>query len=148
VPVPAVSPPELAAPPLPPPAPPVAQAQAIERFELAPRCVRSSRAGTARVGLKLRLVRRGPVRVQVQRAVGSGAMKSCPQPSRSRRYDGRLRGVELRRSAEPQVRSAAISGRMTLRLRLEPGLYRVTVRAYTSDGELSKPARRWLRVLG
>jgi hypothetical protein len=37
---------------------------------------------------------------------------------------------------------------MTLRLRLQPGLYRVTVRAHGSGGALTRPARRWLRVLG
>jgi YVTN family beta-propeller protein len=123
-------------------------AQAIERLGLASRCVRPTRAGLVRVRLNLRLVRRGPVRVQVQRAVGSGAMKRCPEPRRGRRFTGRLRGVELRRSIEPRVRAVALSGRMTLRLRLRPGLYRITVRAYRPDGELSPPARRWLRVLG
>jgi YVTN family beta-propeller protein len=157
--VPAAAKPEPPADPVPPadPSPPAAPpppvggveaAQAIERFGLASRCVRPSRAGLVRVGLKLRLVRRGPVRVQVQRAVGSGAMKSCPTPSRSRSFDGRLRGVELRRSIEPRVAAAAVSGRMTLRVRLRPGLYRITVRAYGSDAGLTQPARRWLRVLG
>lgn len=131
-----------------PPAPPAEPRQTIERFGLASRCVRPSRAGIARVGLNLRLVRRGPVRVQVERAIGSGAMKRCPKPSRSRRFEGRLRRVELRRSMEPRVLAAAVSGRMSLRMRLRPGLYRITVRAYGSDGELSRPARRWLRVLG
>jgi YVTN family beta-propeller protein len=122
--------------------------QAIERFALASRCVRPSRAGIARVKLNLRLVRRGRVRVQVQRAVGSGAMKSCPKPSRSRRFEGRLRHVEVHRSMKPRVVAAAVAGRMTLRMRLRPGLYRITVHAYDSDRELSQPARRWLRVLG
>lgn len=131
-----------------PPAPTAEPAQAIERFGFASRCVRPSRAGLVRVGLKLRLVRRGRVRVQVQRAVGSGAMTSCPKPSRGRRFAGRLRGVKLQRSVEPRVAAAAVSGRTTLRMRLRPGLYRITVRAYRSGGELSPPARRWLRVLG
>src|SRR5918996_1559744 len=153
--VPAAAKPEPPADPVPPaaPSPPAAPpspvgaeaAQTIERFDLASRCVRPSRAGLVRVGLHLRLVRRGPVRVQVQRAVGSGAMKSCPTPSRSRSFDGRLRGVELRRSIEPRVAAAAVSGRMTLRVRLRPGLYRITVRAYGPDAGLTQPARRWLR---
>jgi hypothetical protein len=84
----------------------------------------------------------------VQRAVGSGAMESCPQPSRGRRFGGRLRNVELRRSVEPRVAAAAVSGRLSLRLRLKPGLYRITVRGYSGGGELTRPARRWLRVLG
>jgi YVTN family beta-propeller protein len=135
-------------PPAADPAPTAEPAQAIERFGLVKRCVRPSRAGLVRLGLDLGLVRRGPVRVQVQRAVGSGAMESCPKPSRGRRFAGRLRGVELHRSIEPRVAAAAVSGRMTLRMRLRPGLYRVSVRAYRADGELSPPARRWLRVLG
>jgi hypothetical protein len=88
------------------------------------------------------------VRVQVQRAVGSGAMDSCPKPSRGRRFAGRLRGVELHRSVETRVAAAAVSGRMTLRMRLRPGLYRITVRAYGAGSELTRPAGRWLRVLG
>ena len=149
--VPAPPKPEPPADPAPTPAPPAEPAeptQALERFDLASRCVRPSPAGLVRVDMNLRLVRRGPVRVQVQRAVGSGAMKSCPTPSRSRRFDGRLRGIELRRSVEPRVAVAAVAGRMTLRLRLEPGLYRVTVRAIGAGNELTRPARRWLRVLG
>lgn len=98
--------------------------------------------------MHLRLARRGPVRIQVQRAVGTGAIKSCPKPSRDRRFAGNLRRVELRRSADPRVVAAAVSGRLTLRLRLKPGLYRVTVWAYTGGGEMTRPARRWLRVLG
>jgi hypothetical protein len=46
------------------------------------------------------------------------------------------------------VVAAAFRGRLSLRMRLEPGLYRVTVRAYSGGGELSRPAHRWLRVLG
>lgn len=147
--VPAVAKRELPADPAPaPPAEPAELAQALERFDLASRCVRPSRAGLVRVDMNLRLVRRGPVRVQVQRAVGSGAMKNCPKPSRGRRFGGRLRGVELRKSVEPRVVAAAVPGRLTLRLRLVPGLYRVTVRAIGAGDELSRPARRWLRVLG
>jgi YVTN family beta-propeller protein len=133
----------------PAPAPAAEPAQAIESFSLASRCVRPSRAGMVRVRLDLGLVRRGPVRVQVQRAVGSGAMESCPAPKRGRRFAGRLRGVEMRQSIEPRVAAAAVSGRMTLRMRLRPGLYRIAVRAYGAEGgELTRPAHRWLRVLG
>jgi hypothetical protein len=46
------------------------------------------------------------------------------------------------------VVAAAISGRMTLRLQLEPGLYRITVRAYGAGSGLTRPAGRWLRVIG
>jgi hypothetical protein len=123
-------------------------AQAVERFALMSRCVRPSRAGLVRIRMNLRLVRPGPVRVGVQRAVGSGAMEGCPQPSRGRRFGGRLRNVELRRSVRPRVAAAAVSGRLSLRLRLKPGLYRITVRGYSGGGELTRPARRWLRVLG
>jgi YVTN family beta-propeller protein len=152
--VPAAAKPEQPADPAPaadpaPPEPTAEPAQAIEQFSLASRCVRPSRAGLVRVRLDLGLARRGPVRVQVQRAVGSGAMNSCPEPSRGRRFAGRLRGVELHQSIEPRVAAAAVSGRMTLRMRLRPGLYRITVRAYgAAAGELTRPAHRWLRVLG
>jgi YVTN family beta-propeller protein len=139
---------QVTVPAAPQPAPPAARAQAIERFVLAPRCVRASRSGLVRVRMHLRLARRGPVRVQVQRGVGTGPMDTCPKPSRDRRFAGDLRGVELRRTADPRVVAAAISGRLTLRLRLKPGLYRVTVWAYTGGGERTRPARRWLRVLG
>ena len=37
--------------------------------------------------------------------------------------------------------------RMRLRLRLRPGLYRVTVRALLPDESLSRPARGFVRVL-
>jgi PKD domain len=94
-----------------PPAPTAEPAQAIDRFGLASRCVWPTRAAVVRVGLNLLLVRRGPVWVQVQRAVGSGAMMTCPKPSRGRRFAGRLRGVELRRGIEPRVTAAAVSGR-------------------------------------
>jgi YVTN family beta-propeller protein len=132
--------PELAATPEP--------AQAVERFGLASRCVRPSKAGLVRVGMTLRLTRPGPVRVQVQRAVGTRAIESCPKPGRGRRFGGRLREVQLRRSVAPRVVGATFRGRLTLRLRLKPGLYRITVRAYSGGGELSAPASRWLRVLG
>jgi hypothetical protein len=76
----------------------------------------------------------------------SSCLGSDPKPNRGRRFSGRLRKVELRRSLRPRV--TAVSGRLTLRLRLAPGLYRITVRAYSRGGKLSRPARRWLRVLG
>jgi DNA-binding beta-propeller fold protein YncE len=44
--------------------------------------------------------------------------------------------------------AAAVTRRVSLQLRLRPGLYRITVRAYAGNGSLTRPARRWLRILG
>jgi hypothetical protein len=41
-----------------------------------------------------------------------------------------------------------VTRRVSLQLRLRPGLYRITVRAYAGNGSLTRPARRWLRILG
>jgi YVTN family beta-propeller protein len=131
-----------------PPADSAKPGRAIERFALASRCVRRSRSGQVDVRMNLRLARSGPVRVQVHRAVGTKARGSCPKPRRGRRFPGRFRSVQILRHLEPRVVAAAVRGEITLRLRLEPGLYRITVRAYTDGNKLSLPARRFLRVLG
>ena len=59
--------------------------------------------------------------------------------------DQRVGEVE-RTSTRPTI--AAVSRRLTLGVRLVPGLYRITVRAYTDKQKLSHRARRWVRVLG
>ena len=69
-----------------------------------------------------------------------------------------LSGDQVRRFGEdgylvvpcvvPENLLAAVGRRLTLNLRLAPGLYRLTVRAYLDRNRLSRPARRYLRVLG
>jgi hypothetical protein len=145
--------PAVPAPPAEPAAPPAAAAphpkrrplrQKIERFSVDARCVRASRSGTARIGLKLRLARTGKVEVQVDRATDAQALDACPKPNSGRRYEGDLRDLKQVKSAA----AAAVTRRLALSLKLQPGLYRITVRAHTSGNHLSRPATRWVRVLG
>jgi hypothetical protein len=46
-----------------------------------------------------------------------------------------------------EVAAAAVGGRVTLNLRLAPALYRITVRARLDGNRLSRPVRRFMRVL-
>jgi hypothetical protein len=134
----------------PPPAPspvPSKPVRAIERFRLASQCVRPSRAGLVRIPLRLRLADLGPVHVRIERAIGTGALRRCPKPSRTRHFGGRFQLVKSPSRMRPQAVAAVLSGQHTLSLRLTPGLYRITVRAYTASGRLSDPRRRFLRVL-
>jgi hypothetical protein len=100
--------------------------------------------------MSLRLARPGPVQVRIDRGVGTKARRSCPKPNPGRRFAGRFRRVAtLRRvPTQPAASAAAVGRRLTLNLRLAPGLYRLTVRAYLDRNRLSRPARRYLRVLG
>jgi hypothetical protein len=98
--------------------------------------------------MSLRLARLGPVQVRIDRAVGTKARRSCPKPNPGRRFAGRFRRVAtLRRVPTQPAAAAAVDRRLTLNLRLSPGLYRLTVRAYLDRNRLSSPARRYLRVL-
>ena len=145
---PAPDPPDTApdkAPDTPKPFEPVGRA--IQRFDLASRCVRPSRSGKARVELRLLLARAMPVQVEIDRAVGTKGRKTCPRPSRTRHFPGRLKQVDEVKSMSTRPAAAAVSRRLTLGVRLAPGLYRITVRAYTGKRTLSQPARRWVRVL-
>jgi hypothetical protein len=145
MPAPAPGPPPATSPvPAPAPAKPV---RAIERFRLASQCVRPSHAGLVRIPLRLRLADLGPVQVRIERAVGTGALRSCPKPSRTRHFGGRFQPIKSPSRMRPQAVAAVLSGQHTLSLRLTPGLYRITVRAYTASGRLSDPRRRFLRVL-
>ena len=121
--------------------------RAIQRFSLASRCVRASSTGKARVGLRLLLARPMPVQVKIDRALGTKGRSTCPRPSRMRHFPGELKQVDEveRTSTRPTI--AAVSRRLTLGVRLAPGLYRLTVRAHTGKGKLSHRARRWVRVL-
>jgi YVTN family beta-propeller protein len=121
--------------------------RAIQRFGLASRCVRASSTGKARVGLRLLLARPMPVQVKIDRALGTTGRSTCPRPSRMRHFPGAFKQVDEveRTSTRPTI--AAVSRRLTLGVRLAPGLYRITVRAYTGQQKLSHRARRWVRVL-
>lgn len=139
--------PEPPAPDPPAPDPPV-RSPALERFEVASRCVRSSRSGRVRVRISLRLARPGPVRLRIDRAQGTRGRRTCPEPRRGRRFPGRFREVRTLERVPTRPAGAAVTRRLVLNLRLDPGLYRLTARAHTGNGKLSKPKRRFIRVLG
>jgi uncharacterized delta-60 repeat protein len=146
---PSPSPPAPPVSPTPPggaPKPPArrSKGQSIRSLKLSSRCVRPSSSGQVRIGLRLRLTRPGPVRIRIDRGVGTKGKKSCPPRSRARHFDGRFEEVVLRRRVATQP--AAVTRRLTLTARLAPGLYRITVRAY-GGGKISRPARRFVRVL-
>jgi hypothetical protein len=91
--------------------------------------------------MNLRMARPWPVQVRIDRAVGVKATQGCPKPNPGRRF---RKIATLRRLP---TRPAAAARRVTLRLRLAPGLYRLTVRAHQDHKRLSRPVRRYLRVL-
>lgn len=104
--------------------------------------------------MRLRMTAAAPVQVRIDRGVGTRAIAHCPRPDRARSFDGGYRpSATLRRLAtEPLVRAAAatatVDRQLAFDVRLTPGLYRITVRAHGDEGRLSRPARRYLRVLG
>jgi hypothetical protein len=144
----------------PPPAPPARGAEpAISQLGLAARCVRCTATGKVRVQMTLRMARSAPLQIQIDRAAASKGRRSCarPNPTRNRaRRETRFRKVAtLRRSPTaaaaaglPTPPGPAGRHRLTLDLRLTPGLYRLTVRAQLDHDRLSPPARRYLRVVG
>jgi hypothetical protein len=99
------------------------------------------------VGLRLLLARAMPVQVKIDRALGTKGRRTCPRPSRTRRFPGAFKQVDNVKRVSTRPAAAAVSRRLTLAVRLAPGLYRITVRAYTGKRTLSQPARRWVRVL-
>ncbi len=119
----------------------------ILRFDLAARCVRPSRSGKARVGLRLLLSRAMSVQVEIDRGLGTKGRATCPRPSRTRHFAGDLKQVDEVKRVSTRAAAAAVSRRLELGVRLAPGLYRITVRAHTGKRKLSRPARRWVRVL-
>jgi FG-GAP repeat protein len=123
----------------------------ISGLRLGSRCVRATRSGRVRVRMRFRLARPGPVQIRVARAIRPRVkvVRRCPRPNPRRVYTGGYRSVKtLRRvSSRPAAAAAAMSRRLTLTLRLAPGLYRITVRAQLEDGRLSVPVQRDLRVL-
>jgi hypothetical protein len=130
------------------PATAAAAEPAISELRLASTCVRRTASGRVRVAMTMRLARPGAVRVRIDRAVGSKGRRSCPTTQRRARTH---RGTRYRRVATmdreaPRAAAAAVTQRLRLNLRLSPGLYRITVRAVLGPDQLSRPARRWLRV--
>ena len=137
------------APTLPPPgAAPTSAEPAISRLWLPSRCLRRSRSGRVRIRMIMRLARPGPLQIRIDRAVRSTNRRSCPQPNPARRRTTRYERVTTVRSAPTGAVAASVTRQTTLHLRLRPGLYRLTVRAYVDGGRLSPPLRRFLRVLG
>jgi hypothetical protein len=122
------------------PSPPAEPALAGVRLDS--RCVKRSRSGHVRVRMTLRMARPAPVQVRIDRALAAKATKGCPKPNPGRRF----RKIATLRQLP--TRPAAAGRRVTLRLRLTPGLYRLTVRAHLDGNRLSRPARRYLRVRG
>jgi hypothetical protein len=121
--------------------PPTTVKSAISDLRLASRCARRSRAGRARVAMTMQLASPAALQIVVERAAGSKARRRCPSqevgtPARFRPVTTLDRGV-----------APAGERRVRLRLRLRPGLYRVTVRAVLADESLSRPVRGFVRVL-
>jgi hypothetical protein len=142
-PAPTPPPPPAGAAPTPPSAEP-----AISRLLLRSRCLHRSRSGRVRIRLNLRLARPGPLRIRVDRAVGSRNRRSCPRPNPTRHHTTRFRKVTTVRSAPTGAVAASVPRQATLDLRLRPGLYRLTIRAQLEGGRLSPSLRRFLRVVG
>ena len=129
-----------------PPSGPTASAQpAIAQLRLARRCVRPSRSGRVRIRMSLRMARPGPLQIRIDRAVGANVPRSCPSANKRHRFSGRFRSVGTldEPSARPAATAAAVTRRRTLRLRLSPGLYRISVRAKLDQNRLSAPLRRY-----
>jgi hypothetical protein len=103
-----------------------------------------------RIAMSLRMARPGPIQIRVDRAVGGGVSRSCPTPNPQRRLTGGFKKVATlnESGAGPAAAAAGVTRRLTLRMRLSPGLYRITVRAQLDHNRLSRPAKRHLRVLG
>lgn len=135
----------------PPPAPPARPAPALSGFTLSGRCARPAARGAVTVALRLRMARAGTVQVKVERALGTRGLARCPAANPTARFGGRFRTVVTKRAvetvAEPRASTAALARLVRLRLRLEPALYRITVRTRTAGGRLSAPRTRFLRVL-
>jgi hypothetical protein len=87
------------------------------------------------------------VEVRIDRAIGPGARRNCPRRDPTRRFTGSFRRLTSLTRTPTQPAAAAIGRSVTLKPRLTPGLYRITVRAQLPGGRLSRPLRRYLRVL-
>jgi predicted NUDIX family NTP pyrophosphohydrolase len=146
---PAATPP-VAAPPV--TAAPVTTAEpAISRVWLGSRCVRRTRSGRVRVPITMSLARPARLEIQIDRATKSKGRRTCPQAGRPPRpgHKTRFRTVTtIRRTPTQAAAAAAVARRLTLKLRLPAGLYRLGVRAQLQSGQMSAPIHRYLRVVG
>ena len=133
-----------------PPSPAAPRKRAIAQLRLARRCVRPSRSGRVRIRMSLRMARPAPLQIRIDRAVRANVPRSCPSANPRRRFSGRFRSVETldEPAARPGATAASVTRWLTLRPRLSPGLYRISVRAKLDRNRLSAPLRRYLRVLG
>jgi hypothetical protein len=113
------------------------------------RCARPSRSGVVRLPIVVRSERPLAVRVSVDYADGTKGLDRCPKPNADRRFRGDVRNVDTLKRVPMRAGAAAVmvDHRRTIELKLKPGLYRVTVRAHVAPGRLSRPTRRWVRVL-
>jgi hypothetical protein len=126
-----------------------ARGRAIGRLRLAARCARPTRSGRVRIRLSVLLAQPGAqVEVRIDRALGPRPRRSCPRRDPTRRFAGSFRHVTSLTRNPTRPAAAAIGRAITLKLRLTPGLYRITVRARLDGGRLSRPLYRYLRVLG
>jgi hypothetical protein len=145
---PAPGPPAAPAPVSPLPSPAPAAGRAIGRLRLGARCVRPTRSGRVRIGISMLLARPGPIEIRIDRALGPKPRHSCPRRDPTRRFTGSFRHLtSLTRNPTGPVAAAAVGRSITLKPRLKPGLYRITVRAQLPGGRLSRPLYRYLRVL-
>lgn len=135
----------------PPPAP------RVERLDLR-RCIRAERQGRAlRVPLRVSLSSPSAVRITVERATGRQAVRRCPaKRAGNPDYSGRFQRVRTVGSpaATPSpapptasASTASVHRTITVRARLAPGLYRLSVRAAGAAGSVDPGKYRWLRVL-
>jgi large repetitive protein len=132
-----------------PPPPVQASERAISRLRLASRCVRRSASGRVRVPMTMRLAEPGALQIRIDRAVGSKGRSTCPRASRPvNRRNTPFQPVTTVRPASAEASAAALTRRVVLKLRLTPGLYRISVRVRMDDNRLSRPVRRFLRVVG
>ena len=127
----------------PPPGSAAPAQPAITELRLGSRCVRRSRSGRVRVPMTLRMTRLAPLHVRIDRATATKGRRGCTRRQRGR---GRYRKVVTLRYVETRP-AADGRRRLTLRRRLAPGLYRITVRAHIDSSRLSRPVRRYLRVV-
>jgi hypothetical protein len=95
----------------------------------------------------MQLAQPGPIEIRIDRAIGPKPRRSCPRRDPTRRFAGSFRHLTSLTRNPTRPAAAAIARAITLKPRLTPGLYRITVRARLDDNRLSPPVRRYLRVL-
>jgi hypothetical protein len=120
---------------------------AISELKLRARCVRRSKAGRVRVAMSMQLARPAALQILVERAVGSRGRRRCPPPRSRGETTTRFRPAATLHRDPVAAGAAALTRQVTLRPRLAPGFYRLTIRAELDDASLSPPVRGFVRVL-